>query len=93
MYIYIYMYIYRGRFIREREELFRCTTSHMIHIKKSTYKIIYDSRIKSYMITDLHDFARDFKSCGKSCMSLFFRQYKSYMIMYFEKTPRILVKS
>ena len=44
---YIYIYIQREReaglyenanFLRERDELFRCTKSYMIHIQKSIYK-------------------------------------------------------
>ena len=97
--IYIYIYIERERereretgsyentnYLREREELRRCTKSHMIRVKK----IIYNSRTKlstkSYMIYvqnhirftykityDSCYFAHDFKSRPKSHASHFFR--------------------
>ena len=89
IYIYIYIYIERERErgagwnkntnnLREREELSRCTKSYMNQIKKTD---VQKSHTKSYMTTDLCDFARDFKSRGKLRLSHFFRQYKSYILL------------
>ena len=81
--IYIYIYISsneNANFLRECDELFRCTKSYMIHIQKSTYKIIYD-----YWLTRL---------CRESLVSHFFSvSGESYMILYIKKTLRILLKS